>query len=146
MKAALIVVRVVVATLLGFCVVGALACVMGCHDTAPAVDAANAQREVGHASAAKLHALCTVPYEQAQTEADIQRLNDIGCPEAAFALRALRTSHALVVATLLAYDAGRCTSVVNQAPRECDIAGATLSMVKAAQDLAVAMRSLERAR
>ena len=105
----------------------------GCADRRAVVTAANAQREVGVVAAQVLHDVCTVGYERASTQAEIDRLDALGCVKAAHALRTYRRAHALEVSVLLAYEAGRCTSLVSQAPRECDLAGAALDVVRAAQ-------------
>lgn len=136
--------RVTIGAALAILVLAAVALLSGCRDLSPAVTAADLQREVGHASARALREHCTVEYERAQTPERVQDLNDAGCPSAARALATLRTSHALVVATLAAYDAGRCTSLVNQAPRECDLTGAVLDMSRAAQELATAVARVAR--
>ena len=131
--------------LLGFSglVVVVLAPIIACRDMTPAVTAVNLQREVGHEMAKKLHDICTVGYEKAQTRADIDRLNDGGCVDAAFALKTFRLSHALVVSMMQTYDAGRCTSLVNQAPRECNLTEALSNFVKAGQAAAVATQRIE---
>jgi hypothetical protein len=107
-----------------------------------AVTAANVQHAVGEEAAAILHERCTVPYEQAQTVAEVEALDAKGCPEAARSLRTYREAHALVVATMLAIDAGRCTSRVSQAPRECDLTGHGFAVVRAAADLARSLKQI----
>lgn len=119
-----------------------LALVASCHDTQAVVTAANAQREVGVVAAKILHDVCTVGYERAETQEEIDRLDALGCTKAAHALRTYRQAHAVEVSVLLAFEAGRCTSLVNQAPRECDLATAALAVERAAQELAVTIGDL----
>jgi hypothetical protein len=114
----------------------------GCRDTRPALATAAVQREVGVAAGRVIHERCELPALRATTDEELDELERIGCPRAERALRALRAAHGATIAMIDAYDMGRCTSVVSQAPRECDITGALTGLVRAAQDVAIAVDRL----
>lgn len=137
------VIAVIVGTIAAGLLLKAVVLLTGCSDLGPAVDASNVQRALGHESAKWLQEHCTAPVQRAKTQAEIDAVNEAGCPEAARAHRAVRTSHGVVVATLLAIDAGRCTSLVSQAPRECNLTEAWTAAVKAAQAFERAKRAVE---
>lgn len=127
----------------GLLVAGLASTAPACHNMEPAITAVNVQREVGHQAAKVLNEVCTKGYERAKTEADVQRLNDGGCVDAAFALKHFRLTHGLVVSMMQAYEAGRCTSVVNQAARECNLTEALANFIKAAEASAAATKRIE---
>jgi hypothetical protein len=119
-----------------------------CHDLSPAVATANATREVGHATAAQLRELCTVPYERAaemplaEAGREVIRLDRLGCPRAARAHDALRAAHRTLVGVITAIDAGQCDSVVSRRPAECDLAGAVREVIDASAEMALAVDAL----
>lgn len=123
------------------------AALVACHDTKPATTAANSARLAGHASAATLHKLCTEPYERASTlppaesGAEIMRLDRMGCMTAARAHDALVSAHEALHKSIEAVDAGQCT---HAAPvGKCDPLGAARDVVRAAVDLAQAVKRVE---
>lgn len=122
--------------------VAALLAGLGCAELGTAVAAANVQRAAGHAAADVLRDVCTRGYEQATTAAEIDALDARGCPELAHAVRALRTSHAAVVAVLHAIEAGRC-DLRAVAPRECNLAAAARDAADAHQDTARALSRVQ---
>ena len=117
---------------------------LGCRDVSPAVASANYTRDLGHASALALHGVCTLGYERAATEADVDRLDRLGCVKAAHAHDALRAAHGVLVSVISAIDAGECARVVT-APRSCDLAGAIRGVIRASATMALAVRDIQEA-
>jgi hypothetical protein len=117
-------------------VMGLALFVSGCANAKPAVVATNTVHHTGVE-------MCTLPVQQAKTQAEIDRVNRAGCPEAARAHRAVRESKDAVVAVLLAMEAGRCTSLVNQAPLECGIGKAMDRLLGAVSAAARARKAVE---
>lgn len=115
---------------------------VSCTDLEPAKTAGNATREVGIVGAELLEQLCTVPYQQATTRAEVDAITARGCPEAATAYEDLRAAHTLLVAVIRASEAGQCVGVSKSA-EHCNVAGAYVDLAKAASQWAAAVQRIE---
>lgn len=115
----------------------------GCTNLEPAKTSANATRDIGIAGAKILDEVCTKPYEQAKTKADIAAVDARGCQHAAMAYDGLRAAHTTLVGVIRATESAQCNGV-SKAARECNIAGAYLDLAKAASEWAAAVEEIQR--
>lgn len=124
-------------------VLGLAACMSacGCRNTEGATTAANVQRDIGHEAADLIRERCTGPVRAMSTQAEIDTIRK-PCLAASEALRVLRTSHAVVVATIEAVHAGQCDATLGPMPAGCDLMGALLAMTEASVELGRALRAV----
>lgn len=116
----------------------------GCTDLGPVIQAQRLEHRTAKAFEAVVVGVCEEGYAKAATQADIDRLDAIGCPGALRALTDVSDADAAIVALVDAFNAGQCVATIaRDVPPKCDLLTALATLKDSTARLAAAVERLE---